>query len=40
MDDNQSKAQKIGAFKNFCKENTAVFSIIENGFSRNKIQEV
>ena len=36
----QSEAEKVAAFRNFCKENIVVFSVIENFFSRKKLQKI
>ena len=40
VDDQENDLDKIAAFKQFCKDNIAMFSIIENFLSKQKIEQV
>ena len=40
LDDEENDLDKIAAFKQFCKDNIVMFSIIENFLSEKKFQQI
>ena len=40
VDEQENDLDKIAVFKQFCKDNIAMFSVIENFFSKKKFQQI